>query len=394
MTLTTVTDMKQTTKSKAAPKTLPPASQLNLTTQMPPVSGYPIPAEVDPLLVDILSWRREHGSKHESDFVKWLADEIKRVGLRPTYMTTENNLVVEVPRPDTLSSTTLFSCHTDTCHRNADGKPRKQKVSYDGQRGEVFLTAEGAQAWDDCLGADDGAGVWLMLKMIQAKVPGTYVFHRGEERGCIGSSAMARQEADWLKKFDLAVAFDRKGFTEIITHQGGGKRCASDKCATALQTQLHKHGLKNMVLSDKGALTDTLKYRTIIAECFNLAVGYHLNHGPSEYVDYAYLAALCNALVRVDWDALPVDRDLTALPPPPPAFPKAAPAKPTKPAKPAKPAAAKFDLAQEFMDMTYEDLSDYIQSFPEEAIGDINQLVIELIKTRAERDLYKNRGGF
>lgn len=383
MTLITMTPAKT---AKGTTATLPfPSLGEPLKT-----SGYPIPAEVDPLLVEILSWRREHESKHERQFVEWLIGQIDELGHDSEFMSSEDNLVVTVARSDGLASTTLFSCHTDTCHRNADAKPAKQKVMYDGQRGEIFLfSSDKHPATGDCLGADDGAGVWLMLKMLAANVPGTYVFHRGEERGCIGSSAMAREETTWLKQFDVAVAFDRRGFTEIITHQSGRQRCASDKCASALQAQLHTHGLKNMVLSDRGVVTDTAKYRNIIAECFNIAVGYERNHGPDEYVDYAYLSALCDALIKVEWDALPVDRD---VPPAPAAY-----APPTFIPPPPKAAAVKAkapDLVEEYLSMTYDDLHDCMTNFPEDTIRDLDELLMEIVRLRAERDLYKNRGGY
>lgn len=410
MTLTNVNGVyskpSKTTKSKAKAK---PATVHNLAdagkpatgnlfpaTTLPKPSGYPIPAEVDSTLTTILSWRRAHKTKHEEDFVSWLVGHCIALGYNPYFATTEANVVVDVPRSDKLKPTTLFSSHTDTCHYGPVGGPQKQEVAYDGERGELFL--KNAQH-GDCLGADDGAGVWLMLEMIKAKVPGTYVFHRGEERGCIGSTAMVRERAQWLERFDVAVAFDRKGFTEIITHQGGGKRCASQKCATALQTQLHKHGLKGMELSPRGSVTDTLRYRGIIAECFNLAVGYAMNHGPDEYVDYAYLVALRDALIKVDWDALPVDRDPKEADPVPyqTTFPPTnkfltSPAPKALP----KPSAKddEFNPTEEFLTMSHDDLVDYLGQFPDAAGDDIHEILLELVRTRAERDYYKMRGGF
>lgn len=366
--------------------------------QTPKPSGYPIPDKVDQVLTNILSWRRPHRSENEKAFVDWLTQHLNTLGYKPLLMSTENNLVVQVPRSDGIPSTTLFSCHTDTVH-GVINAPQRQEISYDPQRGEIFLK-NGQHG--DCLGADDGAGLWLMLELILNKVPGTYVFHRAEECGCIGSKAMANEKAAWLRKFDVAIAFDRKGFTEIITHQSGARRCASDKCATALQTQLHKHGMKGMELSDRGTVTDTLQYRKLIAECFNMATGYHHAHSRDEYLDYAYLVALRDALVKVEWDALPVDRDPDEADPvytPPKTYYPPVKSAATTPAKtpfsttPAK-GGDPFDAAEELSRMPADELEEYLAEFPESAAGDVHEILLELARTRAERDYYKKRGGF
>ena len=43
------------------------------------------------------------------------------------------------------------------------------------------------------LGADDKAGVTIMLYMIENKIPGLYYFFVGEEVGCIGSKKVAEK---------------------------------------------------------------------------------------------------------------------------------------------------------------------------------------------------------
>ena len=60
-----------------------------------------------------------------------------------------------------------------------------------------------------CLGADDGAGIYIMLRMIETKKPGLYVFHRGEERGGIGAKATVTKHAEFFKKggYEQCIAF-------------------------------------------------------------------------------------------------------------------------------------------------------------------------------------------
>jgi putative aminopeptidase FrvX len=46
------------------------------------------------------------------------------------------------------------------------------------------------------LGADDKAGVVIMLNMIEHKIPGLYYFFLGEEVGCVGSKKVAAKQKE------------------------------------------------------------------------------------------------------------------------------------------------------------------------------------------------------
>lgn len=289
----------------------PPAPQVPAVippTKPPERISLAPPASVDPTLVKILSWKRPHESKSEHEFGEWLFEEVKRRGGAPDRMA-NGNIVVCVLGLNGLMPTTLFSCHVDTVHNESAGK---QSIVYDASFGHIFLDKTDSNR-GSCLGADDGAGVWIMLEMLQQGVPGVYVFHRGEERGGLGSRDMLRLHAAWLEKFDAAVAFDRPGTHEVITHQGG-QRCASDKAGNWVVTQLAKHGLAYQ-LSDRGVFTDTKIYRNVIAECFNLGVGYCNQHGQDEYLDYDHLVELRDAVVLIDWESMVIDRDPKAVDP-------------------------------------------------------------------------------
>ena len=192
---------------------------------------------------------------------------------------------------------TLFTSHVDTVHR---------------KDGENYFTYK--DKWmeapkDDPLGADDGAGVAVLLHMIDNKVPGYYVFFQGEEKGGIGSGWLAANMAHLLEEFDRAVAFDRRGTTDIITHQMAG-RCCSDEFAYALAGELNKQNDEFMYLPDDGGLyTDTAEFIDVIPECTNISVGYYSEHTAKERVDTYHLEDLANAAVKLDWDSLPVKRD-------------------------------------------------------------------------------------
>jgi hypothetical protein len=263
------------------------------------------PEKVDPLLCRILSWKRPYNSTGEINFMTWLHQELNQRKLK-FQTSVGGNVIVIQARPDKKVSPVLFSCHTDTVHSDCNGD---QKLCYDASFGHIFLDKDDPGK-GSCLGADDGAGIWLMLELLRCRVPGTYVFHRGEERGGIGSKMLLEKERDFLAKHDVAIAFDRKGTDDIVTHQGG-QECASDKCGLAFAERLNKAsgGQFRYCISKTGAFTDTKVYREVIDECLNISVGYHNAHGPDEQLDYGHLVKLRDALVKIDFDSLPVDRD-------------------------------------------------------------------------------------
>lgn len=304
-----------------APTSAPTQSDPPSTKKTTPYQAdaiHEIPQEVDPLLVQILSWPRRHTSHQELQFCKFLREHIKAMGVEPAILA-EGCIMVTVPRPKPAvgpvpaPSTTLFSCHIDTVEGHGSDAPSvsdgvvdvlRKKLTYDPNFGLIALDKDSIGG---SLGADDGAGVWLMLKMIERKVPGSYIFHRGEEVGGVGSKAMVEKYPEILKQFECAVAFDRHDTYEVIYMQGGSK-CASMKFTEALCKRLNAKGMTYQP-SSKGVFTDTKNYRRLIPECVNVAVGYESQHGRNETLDFSHLAALLEACCGLDWDSLPIDRD-------------------------------------------------------------------------------------
>jgi hypothetical protein len=191
----------------------------------------------------------------------------------------------------------LWSCHTDTVH-NAEGR---QEINYAPKSGRISLPKSSKS---NCLGADDTAGVFLCREMILAKVPGHYVFHYGEERGGIGSSALARMHPDWLAQFQCAIALDRAGTADIITEQNGGCT-ASDAFAWSLAAKLGKR----FKPCPWGMYTDTAEYSHLIPECTNVSVGYSDAHSYKEALDSKFLFRLLAALLTVRFEDLMIERN-------------------------------------------------------------------------------------
>ena len=162
------------------------------------------------------------------------------------------------------------------------------------------------------LGADDKAGVTVMLYMIKNKIPGLYYFFLGEEVGCIGSKKVAEvQKKEKIEGINKVISFDRRGTSSIITHQTS-RRCCSEAFGEALSKQLNDvestFTYKN---DDTGVLTDSVQFISIYPECTNISVGYYSEHTFSERQDIDHLTKLAEACLKVDWTSLPVERDFT-----------------------------------------------------------------------------------
>lgn len=258
--------------------------------------GLPFPPEelYDERLHQILSWRRPHDSQGEKAFYEYFLEPYS-----PTAIS-DCAWLIHVGDANDEAPPVMFSCHVDTVHWCDGGE---QEIHYDPQTKEYFKKDGKA------LGADDGAGVWLLLEMIDAKVPGTYLFHRGEEQGGIGSSDIAARYPQLLECFQAAIAFDRRGTTDVITHQMGG-RCCSDDFAQDLCDKLNASFLHFMYEPcDGGTFTDTANYTDVIPECCNVSVGYQSEHGGAETLFIPHLFDLREALIAIDWSTLVIKRD-------------------------------------------------------------------------------------
>lgn len=238
--------------------------------------GYSATKEQVGELFTILSIMRPHGSTMEQRFIDQFLGPFK------PDVDECGNVTVRIGK-----APVLWSCHVDTVHTFGGIAPLK--LHDDG------LIKLHPKARANCLGADDGAGVWLMLQMIRAKRPGLYVFHRGEERGGIGSKWLAKNKPDMLKDYSAAIAFDRKDIGSIITHQWGG-RCCSEDFSQSLSKAI---GL-DMKSDSTGSFTDTASYTDLIGECTNVSVGYKGQHGRAEEQNLPFLLSLLDRMLELD----------------------------------------------------------------------------------------------
>jgi hypothetical protein len=203
------------------------------------------------------------------------------------------NLFIKIGESDVM-----FTSHLDT----ATSAYTKVNHVFDGN----IIKTDGKSI----LGADDKAGVTVMLNMIEKQVPGLYYFFLGEEVGCVGSKKVAeKQKVEKIPYINKVISFDRRGTDSIITFQASS-RCCSDKFGEELSKRLNEVESTFKYKNDPtGVYTDSAQFVKIYPECTNISVGYYSEHTFSERQDIEHLAKLAEACTKIDWNTLPVERD-------------------------------------------------------------------------------------
>lgn len=235
-------------------------------------------------LLEMLEFRRPAGSVYEQAFIDRY---IKPYGPKVDFF---GNQIIDIGSKPNV----IWSSHTDTVH-NTSGL---QRLIIN----KNFVRAAPSKD-SNCLGADCTTGVWLMLEMLDAGVEGRYIFHRDEEAGGKGSKYIAKSTPDVLKGIDAAIAFDRRGCTDIITHQGSS-RTASDEFAKSVADEI----LGNYKACSYGSFTDTKSYMGLVPECTNLSVGYAGAHTNSENQDLAHARWLRDRMLVFSTSGLIIKR--------------------------------------------------------------------------------------
>lgn len=246
---------------------------------------------VSKLLYDLLVRATPHG--HE--------DKLKDLMPKGAETDACGNMIYRIGRAK--EHKTMFSSHMDTVQRGTD----LRRLVHDKS---CFVYATNADGSPSVLGADDKIGMYIMLRMMEKKIPGMYVFHVGEECGGIGSEWLVKNNPKYFTHIDRCVAFDRMDYSSVITAQHGV--CCSDEFADALCDELNK-GMPaycKFEPDNTGVFTDSENYVGLIGECTNLSVGYFNQHTTSEHFDPIWLESTFLPIVLgLDWSALPTVRE-------------------------------------------------------------------------------------
>lgn len=128
--------------------------------------------------------------------------------------------------------------------------------------------------------ADDKAGVYICLELLERFDDITVALFAAEEIGCVGAS---HAPADWFNDVGYVIEFDCPARGLLSYTSGGIRLFAND--GEFIQTAapvLQVHGLttwQNHPYSDVLALR-----RRFNSSCLNLSCGYHHWHRPDEYL--------------------------------------------------------------------------------------------------------------
>lgn len=237
-----------------------------------------------PSYLDLVAYKRPEGSIYQKKFCNRF---LKPIFGNPDIHGNYTKIILD----DSKHPTVAFMAHHDTVHKTTG----KQNVVVDG---DFFRIAD-----ENCLGADCTTGIYIILKMIEAKVPGVYVIHAAEEIGCLGSRTLVKDQPDWLFKVNAAISLDRKGYDNVITHQLGMRTC-SDAFARSLAEVLDG----DFKPDPSGVYTDSNEYVDFIPECTNLSVGYFAQHTKAECQDNVFMEQLVDSMIKADWSQLTIER--------------------------------------------------------------------------------------
>lgn len=228
-----------------------------------------------------------------------------------------DNYYIIIETPEGEYSDNMFTCHLDTVSNSYGSKDTSVKHKIDGD----FIKTDS----NTNLGADDKAGMVIMLNMISENIPGLYYFFIGEEVGGIGASSVAEHYDNAVKnktfpKINRCISFDR-GKYDCVTTVQSRNRCCSDEFAHKLSKELNFY---NLLLSevttledykwhkefykpnDDGGRTDSYRFIDLIPECTNISVGYFSEHTVYERQDIKFLELLSQTVLRIDWNSLPI----------------------------------------------------------------------------------------
>lgn len=171
----------------------------------------------------------------------------------------------------------LLVAHLDTVYDHSYRRAGffKYEPQQESQKKQLFFDKEQSVLWSpQGLGADDRAGVFLILKLLQNGLRPHVVFTTDEEIGGLGAETFANHYKKILKKSNIKyiIEVDRQGSEDCVFYD-----CANEE----FEKYINSFGF----ITDIGSFSDI---SIICPACgiagVNLSVGYYNEHTPSEFL--------------------------------------------------------------------------------------------------------------
>jgi len=167
-----------------------------------------------------------------------------------------------------FGSDTVLMSHTDTI-------PRSNEFQIYENNGII-------RAYDSVLGADDRAGIYAIVRLLNSGIKANVLITNFEERGGLGAIQFLKDNLNLIQDQKLIISFDREGLDQFVCYHS---------CDQDLRAILQTFGFRE----NQGTYSDCLDVSEATnIHHINLSVGYYLQHTKNEYLN---IAALDNWLI-------------------------------------------------------------------------------------------------
>ena len=210
-------------------------------------------------------------SRREEQMVAFLKEHVRQRGVeRCGEIVSDqfNNVLIRKGKPGTVP---CVAAHLDTVHEAGAAKI----VQQDG-----FLFGMDGQGERTGIGADDKAGVFVCLELLEKFENIAVILFAGEEIGCVGAEHAPKA---WFEDVGYVIEFDCPG-QRLVSYTSNGVRLFSNdgEFIKTAGPVMQAHGLtrwQRHPFSDVMALRQRFGF-----SCLNLSCGYYNWHRRDEYV--------------------------------------------------------------------------------------------------------------
>lgn len=205
-------------------------------------------------------------SYKEQLMVDWLVWHVRK-NIKGAHVTVDNAGNVYVVK-GTAKYSPCVAAHTDTVQ-----PLRIIQINQNGNR----LTGENTAGVQAGIGADDKAGIFVCLELLQRTENIRAVFFATEEVGCVGAR---KADPKFFEEVGCVIEYDCPG-VDIMSYTCGGVRLFANRGEFIQKTLdvLPHHEWQNHPYTD----VMTVRERFDVS-CLNLACGYHNWHMSNEYI--------------------------------------------------------------------------------------------------------------